>query len=148
MDKFNKLYNKIISESRQEYDWDIEEEDGFDYNEETGEFERSVSKFAPDAEEELGHYYGRLYGTVKGNTIEWNCQCHSDAADQDMEPEIDGKTHGIKKVKKGQTVNMVLSNLWAEFMEAFEELDVRDMWGDQDQDYDDDQEYDEQEDWG
>lgn len=145
MDKFNKLYHKLISESRYEYDWEIEEEDGFDYNKETGKFERNISKYAPDAEEELGHYYGILYGTIKGNTIEWKCQCYSDAADQDMEPEINGESEGIREIGEGQTAEMVLSNLYAEFYDAFEELDVRDMWDDQDQDYDDDQE---EQDWG
>ena len=47
-----------------------------------------------------------------------------------MDIEINGRSSGTKRIGKGQTVEMVLENLYAEFYDAFEELDVRDMWSD------------------
>ena len=71
-----------------------------------------------------GAYEAHLEGTVKGNTIHWKVSDYNGDFDGPLGIEINGKSKGIIKIGEGQTANMILSNLYEEFKDAFNKLDI------------------------
>lgn len=71
-----------------------------------------------------GAYEAHLEGTVEGNTIHWEVSDYNGDFDGPLGIEINGESEGTREIGEGQTAEMVLQNLYAEFKDAFEELDI------------------------
>jgi hypothetical protein len=133
-DSFGNLYKKIIKEDfSQEYwlkksKWDEENADL-----EESEIEiNSHNEF--EAHLKRGAYTADLTGTIDktDGTVRWEVTDYNSDFDGPLGIEINGETEGERKAGLGQTINMVLSNLYAEFKDAFNELDIDDYAYDDD----------------
>lgn len=76
-----------------------------------------------------GAYQADLEGTVEGNTIHWEVSDYNSDFDGPLGIEINGESEGTREIGEGQTAEMVLQNLYAEFKDAFAELDIKDVEG-------------------
>lgn len=132
-DIFTKTYLNIIKEDY--------EEESFNMDEQTGEFEREYRREGEGRYE--GDYIGLLYGTIHDGVIDYEGSIYSTAMDQEL---LDSdEFSGTKEIGEGQTANMILSNLWREFVDLVDEQDITQyMASDEEMGI----ESDEQEDWG
>lgn len=80
------------------------------------------NSFSADLEE--GAYKAYLTGKIGKKTIQWEVSDYNSDFDGPLGIEINGKSKGIIKIGEGQTANMILSNLYEEFKDAFNELDI------------------------
>lgn len=151
-DVFNDLYEKIISESVYDYQtqkyW-LKKSEEIEQQRRDGELELQEDEIELNGNEfeaslRQGAYQAWLEGTVEGKTIHWSVRDYNSDFDDALGIEINGESEGTRQIGQGQTAEMVLSNLYAEFKDAFADLDIRNAEGDdweEDQDGEQDLDY-------
>lgn len=131
-DKFNELYNKIINEDA--YD-SFSQRYWLEKSRETEQMRKNGELKLQEDEIELngnefeasliqGAYEAHLEGTIEGNIIHWEVSDYNSDFDGPLGIEINGESEGTREIGEGQTAEMVLQNLYAEFKDAFKELDI------------------------
>lgn len=158
-DAFNNLYNKIIKEDIYDYNTQRYWHERENQINDLAETECSQIQINSHNEFEAHLTHGDLYSAdltgeidpVDG-TVRWEIS-ETYNGDEGIGVEINGETEGERHAKSGQTINMVLDILLAEFRDAFEER--WEEWQEQNEEYqreawdednEDDQEYDEDDD--
>ena len=120
---FTDAYLKLIKEDFSQQFWHEREK----FINDTAETEESGGELNVHNEFERclerGLYSAKLTGTVDSTDgiVRWEVSDELNG-DSGLGIEINGETEGERKVGEGQTINMVLENLYAEFKDAFEEI--------------------------
>lgn len=132
-DIFNKTYHTIMEDFSQQY-WHRRSRQLEDFAE-TEEDEIQINSHNEfEAHLRRGAYSADLTGEIDpiDGTVRWEVSDYNSDFDGELGININGETEGERKAKSGQTINMVLDILYAEFKDAFEELDIDDVDGDKD----------------